>query len=189
MIDDRHRVRFAQDNSRARQSGSIRLERGMDQIPWQVGEFRAPVADIVAIGIELAPLNGGIEDPKKGRGISSTAGDPLPSCSVVGEVGIDQCVPEPGRPILPQQDRALLLAALGCVDHIVVFEDTTPTATLALVQPDVHCKCAEYAPPHGRPLPERGVVEAGGGRVVFLPLSEGMSTTKLIRRMQALEQA
>ena len=56
------------------------------------------------------------------------------------------------------------------------------TPTLALLQPDVHCKGAEYAPPHGRPLPERATVEGYGGRIVFLPLLPGISTSALIRR-------
>ncbi len=90
----------------------------------------------------------------------------------------------PGRPLLPEQERAEVLAALECIDHVLVFADTTPTATLQLLQPDVYCKGAEYAPPHGRPIPERAVVEAYGGRVVFLPLLPGASTTDLIDRIR-----
>src|SRR5437763_1270584 len=76
----------------------------------------------------------------------------------------------PGRPVLPEQDRAELLAALECIDHVLIFSGATPTPTLERLQPDVHCKGAEYAPPHGRPLPERAVIEASGGRIEFLPL-------------------
>jgi rfaE bifunctional protein nucleotidyltransferase chain/domain len=91
-----------------------------------------------------------------------------------------------GRPILPELNRALLLAALECVDHVVIFADLTPTATLQQVQPDVHCKGEDYAPPHGKPIPERAVVEAYGGRVAFLPLVPGISTSELIMRIQQL---
>jgi len=91
-----------------------------------------------------------------------------------------------GRPILPALDRAEILAALECVDHVLIFADLTPTATLQLLRPDVHCKGAEYAPPHGRPLPERAVVEAHGGRVAFLPLIAGISTTDVIERIRQL---
>jgi len=91
-----------------------------------------------------------------------------------------------GRPILPAQDRAEILAALECVDHVLIFADLTPTATLQLLRPEVHCKGAEYAPPHGRQLPERAVVEAYGGRVAFLPLLPGTSTTDVIIRIREL---
>ena len=90
----------------------------------------------------------------------------------------------PSRPILPEEDRAESLAALECVDHVLVFPDSTPTAVLGRLRPDVHCKGADYAPPHGRPIPEKAVVEAYGGRVAFLPLVEGVSTTELIRRLR-----
>src|SRR5262245_10024826 len=63
----------------------------------------------------------------------------------------------PGRPVLPEADRAELLAALECVDHVLVFGDPTPAPVLEALRPDVACKGAEYAPPHGRPMPERAV--------------------------------
>lgn len=88
----------------------------------------------------------------------------------------------PARPILTQAERAAMLAALECVDYVVVFDDPNPAAALARLQPDVHCKGAEYAPPHGRPVPERAVVEGYGGRVEYLPLVPGVSTTELLRR-------
>ena len=88
------------------------------------------------------------------------------------------------RPILPEADRADLLAALECVDHVLVFTDPTPSPVLERLKPDVHCKGADYAPPHGKPIPEKSVVEAYGGRVAFLPLIAGVSTTELIRRLR-----
>ena len=90
-----------------------------------------------------------------------------------------------GRPILPAADRAELLAAFACVDHVVVFDERTPCSILGLLRPDIHCKGADYAPPNGEPIPERAVVEAYGGRVVFLPLIPGISTSELIRRIAA----
>jgi rfaE bifunctional protein nucleotidyltransferase chain/domain len=90
----------------------------------------------------------------------------------------------PGRPVLPAEERAELLAALECVDHVVVFDETTPEAALERLRPDVHCKGADYAPPHGKPIPEAGVVQAYGGRVAFLPLVPGRSTSQLIERIR-----
>ena len=92
-----------------------------------------------------------------------------------------------GRPILPQGERVEAIAALECVDHVVVFSEPTPVEILARLQPDVHCKGADYAPPDGKPIPERAVVEAGGGRVAFLPMIPGISTTELIRRIRELD--
>jgi D-glycero-beta-D-manno-heptose 1-phosphate adenylyltransferase len=91
-----------------------------------------------------------------------------------------------GRPVVPAAERAELVASLACVDHAVVFDEDTPEACIRLLRPDVHCKGADYAPPHGKPIPEAALVESYGGRVAFLPLVTGLSTTELIRRIQAL---
>jgi D-glycero-beta-D-manno-heptose 1-phosphate adenylyltransferase len=90
----------------------------------------------------------------------------------------------PSRPILTQGERAAMLAALECVDYVIVFDEPTPEAALARLKPDVHCKGAEYAPPHGRPVPERAVVEGYGGRIEYLPLVAGLSTTELLTRIR-----
>jgi D-glycero-beta-D-manno-heptose 1-phosphate adenylyltransferase len=91
-----------------------------------------------------------------------------------------------GRPILAEQDRAEILAALECVAHVLVFDDLLPTATLEMLRPEVHCKGSDYTPPHGKAIPERSVVEAYGGRVEFLPLVSGLSTSELIQRVHQL---
>ena len=70
------------------------------------------------------------------------------------------------------------------VGRLRIFEEDTPEAALARLQPDVHCKGADYAPPHGKPIPEAAVVAAYGGRVEFLPMVPGTSTTELIQRMK-----
>ncbi len=90
----------------------------------------------------------------------------------------------PSRPILTQDERAAMLAALECVDYVVIFDEPTPEAALARLQPDIHCKGAEYAPPHGRPVPERAIVEGYGGRIEYLPLVPGVSTTELLKRIR-----
>lgn len=91
-----------------------------------------------------------------------------------------------GRPVVPAAERAELVAALACVGHVVVFDEDTPETCIRLLRPAVHCKGADYAPPHGKPVPEAALVESYGGRVAYLPLAEGLSTTGLIRRIQAL---
>ncbi len=87
------------------------------------------------------------------------------------------------RPIMPQQERAELLAALACVDAVVIFDELTPEVSLARLKPDIHCKGADYAPPHGKPVPEAKVVEAYGGQVRFLPLIPDTSTSRIIERI------
>jgi rfaE bifunctional protein nucleotidyltransferase chain/domain len=90
----------------------------------------------------------------------------------------------PNRPILQQDERAAMLAALECVDYVVVFDEPTPAAALERLKPDIHCKGAEYAPPHGKPVPEAPVVQAYGGRIEYLPLVPGLSTTALLQRIR-----
>jgi phosphoheptose isomerase len=85
-----------------------------------------------------------------------------------------------GRPLLPGLERAELLAALRPVDYVTVFEQDTPAEVLAALQPDVHTKGADYAPPDGKPIPEQEIVEGYGGRVEFLPLFPGRSTSALL---------
>lgn len=89
----------------------------------------------------------------------------------------------PTRPILSETERAAMLAALECVDYVIVFDEDTPAESLAKLKPDIHCKGAEYAPPHGRPVPERAVVEGYGGRIEYLPLVPGVSTTGILERI------
>ena len=92
----------------------------------------------------------------------------------------------PGRPILSAEYRAEMLAALECVSYVTIFAEPTPEACLHALQPHVHCKGADYAPPHGKPIPEAPLVASYGGRIEFLPLLPGLSTTDLVRRIREL---
>lgn len=91
----------------------------------------------------------------------------------------------PDRPLVPEAQRARVLAALSAVDRVLIFGEPTPEAVLEALRPDVHTKGADYAPPAGKPIPEQRVVEAYGGRIAFLPLVEGWSTTDLAARLGA----
>ena len=91
----------------------------------------------------------------------------------------------PTRPVTEQNERAELLAALACVDFVLVFDDDTPIPVLAQLQPEIHCKGAEYAPPHGKPVPEAGMVRAYGGEIRYLPQIPNRSTSEIIRRIGA----
>ena len=87
----------------------------------------------------------------------------------------------PDRPIFPCAERVALLAALEIVDAILVFDDATPERVLAAVKPDVHVKGADYAT---KPIPERAIVEAYGGRVELVPLVPGRSTTSILDKLR-----
>jgi D-glycero-beta-D-manno-heptose-7-phosphate kinase len=86
------------------------------------------------------------------------------------------------RPIVPETERAEIVAALQCVDYVTIFDDKTPTAMLQRLRPDVHCKGADYA--DGRkPMPEADVVLGYGGRIAYMHMHAGCSTTTLIEKI------
>jgi D-beta-D-heptose 7-phosphate kinase/D-beta-D-heptose 1-phosphate adenosyltransferase len=84
-----------------------------------------------------------------------------------------------GRPLQPEVDRVACLAALECVDAVVVFDEDTPADLIAALQPEIMVKGGDYSPER---LPERDVIEAGGGKIVILPYVEGLSTTALLEK-------
>lgn len=85
----------------------------------------------------------------------------------------------PERPVVPEAERAQLVAALGAVDYVTIFREPDPSEVLRQLQPHVHCKGDEYA---SRPMPERAIVEAYGGRVELIPRLPDLSTTRLLQR-------
>lgn len=88
----------------------------------------------------------------------------------------------PDRPITPQQERAELLAALCSVDAVTIFDEPTPDAVIAAVQPDVLVKGADWGEDA---IVGRDIVEARGGRVVRVALAPGHSTTAIVERVRA----
>jgi D-beta-D-heptose 7-phosphate kinase/D-beta-D-heptose 1-phosphate adenosyltransferase len=87
-----------------------------------------------------------------------------------------------GRPLVTVEQRAAVLAALACVDHVVVFEEDTPHALLREVRPDVLVKGGTYAV---ESVVGREVVESYGGRVCVTDKVEGLSTTRLLAALRA----
>ena len=85
------------------------------------------------------------------------------------------------RPVIPEQHRARLLAALNCVDAVIVFDDDTPIPLLRELQPDVLVKGAEYSRSQ---VVGADVVASYGGRIVTVPMIPGLSTTQILREMQ-----
>ncbi|WP_229398264.1 PfkB family carbohydrate kinase [Micromonospora okii] len=92
----------------------------------------------------------------------------------------------PGRPVVPHGDRSRVLAALGCVDAVLVFDEPTPEAALTWLRPDVWVKGGDYAPDGGGPaLPEAEVLRRWGGHTVVVPYLDGRSTTDMIAAARA----
>jgi rfaE bifunctional protein nucleotidyltransferase chain/domain len=87
----------------------------------------------------------------------------------------------PSRPINPQNERAEVLAALAAVDAVVVFDEDTPAEIIALVQPDVLVKGADWP---AEQIVGRETVEARGGQVVRIPVEQGYSTTAIVERVR-----
>ena len=86
-----------------------------------------------------------------------------------------------GRPILPEDDRARLVAALRAVDHVLVFEEDDVSRLLLELRPDVHCKGTDYT---AETVPERDVVRSYGGRIAIVGDPKDHDTRALIARMR-----
>jgi len=89
----------------------------------------------------------------------------------------------PSRPILPETERAELLAALACVDAVLIFDDLTPATVVARILPDVLVKGADWA--HDA-IVGRETVEGRGGRVVRVTVVPGHSTSAIIDKIRRL---
>ncbi|MDE0085343.1 MAG: D-glycero-beta-D-manno-heptose 1-phosphate adenylyltransferase [Candidatus Poribacteria bacterium] len=81
------------------------------------------------------------------------------------------------RPLIPEDERAEMLAGLECVDYVVIFPESTPIELLAELKPNIHVKGGDYKLEQ---LPEREVVEKNGGKVIVGLNVPGKSTTNLI---------
>jgi len=87
----------------------------------------------------------------------------------------------PGRPLTPEAERVEILEALACVDGVVVFDEDTPHDLVAVLQPDILVKGADWAEDA---IVGRDIVEARGGRVVRIPIEPGHSTTRIIEKIR-----
>lgn len=88
----------------------------------------------------------------------------------------------PNRPINKEQERAMVLAALGCIDAIVLFDEETPYDLINYLQPNVLVKGNDYK---AEEIVGYDIVTKGGGKVITIPFLEGFSTTNLIKRINS----
>lgn len=87
----------------------------------------------------------------------------------------------PDRPVIPETERAELVAALGCVDHVLLFDEPTVVPVIRALRPDLQVKGTDYTP---EGIPERAEVEAYGGRVAVAGDPKDHSTTAMIGRLR-----
>ena len=91
----------------------------------------------------------------------------------------------PERPVTPERERAEILAALECVDAVVIFDEPTQDEIVRAIQPDVLVKGADWAADR---IVGRETVEARGGIVVRVPIEQGWSTTSILQKIQRTSQ-
>jgi D-glycero-beta-D-manno-heptose 1-phosphate adenylyltransferase len=101
---------------------------------------------------------------------------------VNSDSSVRQLAKGPERPIVPEAERAEVVAALACVDFVCIFDELRPDATILAIKPDVHVKSAQY---RSTELPEAAAVREVGGRIVIAPHVEGRSTSDLIAKLSA----
>jgi len=89
----------------------------------------------------------------------------------------------PSRPLVAEDERAEVIAALACVDFVTVFDEPTADGLLALLRPAVYAKGGDYTPDS---LPEAPTVRAYGGEIAIIPFVPGRSTTNMVARIQDL---
>jgi rfaE bifunctional protein nucleotidyltransferase chain/domain len=90
----------------------------------------------------------------------------------------------PARPIVPEQERAEIISALGCVDAVVVFGEDSPADLIGRLRPDIHAKGTDYTAEN---VPERAVVATYGGRTAIVGDPKDHATTDLIERIRKTE--
>ncbi|MFQ5697882.1 MAG: adenylyltransferase/cytidyltransferase family protein [Myxococcota bacterium] len=91
-----------------------------------------------------------------------------------------------GRPLIGERQRAEVVAALACVDAVVLFGEATAVALIRRLRPDIVCKGGEY---RGSELPERDAIRALGGRFVFLRQVPGARSSRIAARARRVSRA
>ena len=87
----------------------------------------------------------------------------------------------PARPVIPQNERAEILANMECVDAVVSFDELTPQRVVAALLPDVLVKGGDWP---GNQIVGREEVEAAGGKVVLIDVVPGYSTTEILKKIR-----
>lgn len=133
------------------------------------------------LGQQIVMTNGCFDLLHPGHVASLQYARRLGDCLVVG-LNSDESVERlkgEGRPIIGEGGRARMLAALACVDYVVLFSETSVAPLVERIRPDILVKAAQYAPGE---VVGGDIVEGYGGQVVLAPLVEGFSTSEILQK-------
>ena len=151
---------------------------------FKIGELVEAIKELKSQGKKIVSTNGCFDILHVGHvrylQKSASLGDVLVVC-----LNSDRSVKAlkgDSRPINNENDRAEVLAALGCVDFVVIFDEDTPVDYLAQIKPDIHTKGGDY---DINTLPEAKVIMENGGKVEFISFVDGKSTTNIINKMKS----
>jgi len=143
------------------------------------------VAELRREGLKIAWTNGCFDILHTGHLSYLRKARQAADVLILGVSG-DACVTRlkgPGRPINKQNERAELLAEMECIDYVTIFEEESPSHIIAALKPDIYIKGGDYTIDTINQV-ERRVVEGYGGEIMLIGLVEGVSTTKIISRIQ-----
>lgn len=87
------------------------------------------------------------------------------------------------RPIVNEEERATVIAGLGCVDYVCLFDESTPCEMISKLQPDIFIKGGDYK---GKHIPEMYVMSLYGGKVEYVSMIDGCSSTNIIEKIKGL---
>jgi D-glycero-beta-D-manno-heptose 1-phosphate adenylyltransferase len=147
-------------------------------------EAKAWRAELKALGRRLVFTNGHFDLLHVGHleylEAARAQGDAL--CIGLNSDASTRVLKGPTRPFIPEEERARLLAALACVDAVVIFDTPAADTLVALLEPDIYVKGGDWNLASRIP-PEAKVAQAHGGEVRFLPFLPEHSTTALVERI------
>jgi len=175
-------VRLASAFVRDGGAGSVRLDPGAPPSDTPPESAEDVVARVRSAGGTVVMAGGCFDILHAGHIRTLQAARELGDCLVVC-INSDRSVRRlkgADRPLVPQEDRAAVLRALGCVEAVIIFEEDTPADVLERFRPDVFAKGGDYSLEQ---LPESEVMSRWGGEVAVLPYVEGRSTTRLIEEL------
>ncbi len=92
-----------------------------------------------------------------------------------------QSLKGPGRPIVSEENRAIVIAGLEAVDYVCIFSEADPCKVILAVKPDVWVKGADYK---GKDIPEQAVIDSYGGRIEYADFKAGCSSTAIIEKIK-----
>ena len=153
-------------------------------LDWE--EARRTVQPVQAEGRKVVFTNGCFDLLHVGHVRYLQAARALGDFLVVGlndDASVRRLSKGPGRPLTPQAERAEILAALACVDAVVIFSQDTPLELILTLRPDILVKGGDYTPEN---IVGRSEVLSWGGEVHVIPFVPGKSTSSLINRLRGL---